>query len=265
MSLPLVCATLSGTTVEDMLADAARATAAGADVVEARLDMLYMQRVAVEAEQGRDDVKSKVKRTQTKLVEREAIDFEIDEVLSLLEAGIELPVILTCRPKRQGGYFPGNEQERCEILRKAIDSGVSWVDLEMDIDEGKRGELASLASGKTQVICSEHFDRQPDSNDEVVSRIREMSEFGDLVKLCYKTGGKRSGLSLFEAAWELKGEGLSYTVMGLGNAGDWTRIHAPILGIGMVYTTSESDPREASSGKINTTELITAWEMLDYS
>lgn len=248
-----------------MLADAARATAAGADVVEARLDMLYMQRVAVEAEQGRDDVKSKVKRTQTKLVEREAIDFEIDEVLSLLEAGIELPVILTCRPKRQGGYFPGNEQERCEILRKAIDSGVSWVDLEMDIDEGKRDELASLASGKTQVICSEHFDRPPDGNDEVVSRIREMSEFGDLVKLCYKTGGKRSGLSLFEAAWELKGEGLSYTVMGLGNAGDWTRIHAPILGIGMVYTTSESDPREASSGKINTTELITAWEMLDYS
>ncbi|MEC7425954.1 MAG: hypothetical protein VX788_03580 [Candidatus Thermoplasmatota archaeon] len=53
--------------------------------------------------------------------------------------------------------------------------------------------------------------------------------------------------------------------MGLGNAGDWTRIHAPVLGISMVYTTSESDPRETSSGQINTTELISAWEMLEYA
>ena len=91
-----------------------------------------------------------------------------------------------------------------------------------------------------------------------------MSSLGDLVKLCYKTSGKRSGLCLFESAWGLKEEGLNYTIMGLGNAGDWTRIHAPVLGISMVYN-SESDPRETSSGQINTTELISAWEMLEYA
>ena len=76
-----------------MLADA-RATAAGADVVEARLDMLYMHQVAVESEQGQNDARSGIRKTEMKLQERN-IDFEIDEVLSLLEAGIELPVILT--------------------------------------------------------------------------------------------------------------------------------------------------------------------------
>ena len=248
-----------------MLADAARATAAGADVVEARLDMLYMHQVAVESEQGQSDARSRIRKTEMKLQERESIDFEIDEVLSLLEAGIELPVILTCRPSRQGGHFPGTEEERCDILRKAIESGVSWVDLEMDIEKNVREELVNLAGQRTRIICSEHFDREPDGSDEIVSRIKDMSPLGDLVKLCYNTSGKRSGLCLFESAWGLKEEGLKYTVMGLGNAGDWTRIHAPVLGICMVYTTSESDPRETSSGQINTTELISAWQMLDYA
>ena len=41
MSRPLVCVTLNGYTVDDILKDAAVATAAGADLVEVRLDMLW--------------------------------------------------------------------------------------------------------------------------------------------------------------------------------------------------------------------------------
>ena len=84
-----------------MLADA-RATAAGADIVEAGLDMLYMHQVAVESEQGQSDA-DQIRKTEIKLQEQSTIDFEIDEVLSI-RAGIELPVILTCRPSRQS-YF----------------------------------------------------------------------------------------------------------------------------------------------------------------
>ena len=42
MSLPLVCVTLTGCTVDEMLKDAARATAVGADIVEVRLDKLWV-------------------------------------------------------------------------------------------------------------------------------------------------------------------------------------------------------------------------------
>ena len=41
MSRPLGCVTLNGYTVDDILKDAAVATAAGADLVEVRLDMLW--------------------------------------------------------------------------------------------------------------------------------------------------------------------------------------------------------------------------------
>ena len=41
MPRPLVCVTLNGYTVDDILKDAAVATAAGADLVEVRLDKLW--------------------------------------------------------------------------------------------------------------------------------------------------------------------------------------------------------------------------------
>ena len=41
MSRPLVCVSLNGYTVDDILKDAAVATAAGADLVEVRLDKLW--------------------------------------------------------------------------------------------------------------------------------------------------------------------------------------------------------------------------------
>jgi 3-dehydroquinate dehydratase len=125
--------------------------------------------------------------------------------------------------------------------------------------------LIKLAGKKTSIIASVHFDRAPDDSDEVIEKVRDMASHGDLVKVCYATSGKRSALKLFEAAWELKEEDFDYTIMGLGEAGDWTRIHAPAIGISMVYTTSETGPKLTSSGRINTVELTGAWEMLDYS
>ena len=56
--------------MDDMLADAARATAAGADVVEARLDMLYMHQVAVESEQGQSDARSRIRKTENRVTVR---------------------------------------------------------------------------------------------------------------------------------------------------------------------------------------------------
>ena len=56
---------------------------------------------------------------------------ECDEAgtIERLASGIELPVIFTCRPEAEGGCFPGDEAARLAVLRAAIESGVSWIDL----------------------------------------------------------------------------------------------------------------------------------------
>ena len=160
-----------------MLADASLATVAGADMVEARLDMLYMEETPVPSDSNNHDQNSRSRYSETVLTPRDNPDINIDEALSLLEAGIELPVVLTCRPLRQGGYFPGTEEERCAILRKAIESGVSWVDLETDIEPNLRSDLIKLAGKKTSIIASAHFDRacllytSPSPRDRTRSRM----------------------------------------------------------------------------------------------
>ena len=55
MPLPKVCVTLSGNTLEEMLEDAALATAAGADLIEVRFDNLWLKRVEVIPEDKGDD------------------------------------------------------------------------------------------------------------------------------------------------------------------------------------------------------------------
>ena len=268
MRRPTICVTLSGCTVDEILADAARATAVGADICEVRLDKLWVIEKVPEPEVVTDSNEGD-RRRRPAYVPPEYIPQAFDSIdlssaLDAFKGGIDLPVLLTCRPERQGGYFPGSEEERISVLRAAIDSGVSWVDLEADIDSKIRSELVEIAKGKTMVISSTHFSEEPSSASEILDDIEEMADTGDIIKVCYNTTGRNSALKLFEAAWMLKESDKKTAIMGLGVGGDWTRIHAPLLNQYLVYSTMETGSHLSSEGRINTSDLLIAWEMLNY-
>ncbi len=268
MRRPTICVTLSGCTVDEILADAARATAVGADICEVRLDKLWVIEKVPEPEVVTDSNEGD-RRRRPAYVPPEYIPQAFDSIdlssaLDAFKGGIDLPVVLTCRPERQGGYFPGSEEERISVLRAAIDSGVSWVDLEADIDSKIRSELVEIAKGKTMVISSNHFSEEPSSASEILDDIEEMADSGDIIKVCYNTTGRNSALKLFEAAWMLKESDKKTAIMGLGVGGDWTRIHAPLLNQYLIYSTMETGSHLSSEGRINTSDLLIAWEMLNY-
>ena len=268
MRRPTICVTLSGCTVDEILADAARATAVGADICEVRLDKLWVIEKVPEPEVVTDSNEGDRHRRPAYVPPEyipQAFDsIDLSSALDAFKGGIDLPVALTCRPERQGGYFPGSEEERISVLRAAIDSGVSWVDLEADIDSKIRSELVEIAKGKTMVISSTHFSEEPSSASEILDDIEEMADSGDIIKVCYNTTGRNSALRLFEAAWMLKESDKKIAIMGLGVGGDWTRIHAPLLNQYLVYSTMETGSHLSSEGRINTSDLLIAWEMLNY-
>jgi len=268
MRRPTICVTLSGCTVEEMLADAARATAVGADLCEVRLDKLWVREKPPEpVEVDPKDADGRRRRPvyiPPEYISQPLDSVDLDSALDAFKGGIDLPVVLTCRPSHQGGHFPGTESERIEVLRAAIESGVSWVDLETDIEKKTRSELMSIANGKTQVIASTHSTDEPDSAQEIVSDIEDMASSGEILKVCYKVSGRNSGLKLFEAAWNLKDSDLKTAIMGIGSGGDWTRIHAPLLHQDLVYSTMETGSHLSSQGRINASDLFIAWEMLQY-
>ncbi len=63
-----------------------------------------------------------------------------------------LPLIITCRPRREGGRYDGDEAARLRILRQAIDLGVEHVDVEWDA----LAWLRDIDRGQTRVIVSRH-------------------------------------------------------------------------------------------------------------
>ena len=124
MRRPTICVTLSGCTVDEILADAARATAVGADICEVRLDKLWVIEKVPEPEVVPDSNEGD-RRRRPAYVPPEYIPQAFDSIdltsaLDAFKGGIDLPVVLTCRPERQGGYFPGSEEERISVLLSLI-------------------------------------------------------------------------------------------------------------------------------------------------
>ena len=156
MADPKVCVALDGTTVEEMTDEAARANLAGADMVEVRFDRLYLVKPDPTISDEEEGEKVELPpENQWDTVEMSQVD--VDASIAALKEGLPLPVIFTVRPVSEGGFFPGVESERIEILQKAIESKVSWIDLELSIKESTRKSLQDAAvSNGCQIIASMH-------------------------------------------------------------------------------------------------------------
>src|SRR5262249_46476415 len=87
------------------------------------------------------------------------------------------PLIITCRPSREGGAFSGTENERLDILAQAMDLGCTYIDGEWDCI----GALAERRSSATRLIVSRHWtDRMPADLWATYEALRSQA---DVVKL----------------------------------------------------------------------------------
>ena len=259
-----ICVSLRGHSVGDMIRDASRATAAGADLVEVRFDNLYVNRIEVDpiVIKGSDGEESIEK--QPPIMENRPIEeIEIESSIQTLKDGIQIPVIFTCRSTGEGGYFHGDEKTRISILNTAIESGVSWIDIEISIDTKSRKALVNACGDTTSIIASNHS-MAVNSSDEIIDFVKANADAGAIIKCCYRGVEHAHSLHIFEAAYNLSGGETRIALMGLGPGGDWTRIHAPLLKQALVYTTLDRDYALVKRGLVNINDLRTAWGVLEY-
>ncbi len=259
-----ICVTLRGHSIEDMIRDANRATAAGADLVEVRFDNLYVNRIEVDPIVTTNADGEETIEKQPPIMEKRDIS-EIDVTTSITEmkAAIKPPVIFTCRSNNHGGYFHGSESERVEILSAAIESGVSWIDIEIDMSSKDRKKLLKSCGDKISIVASSHLEK-PSSSEEIIDFVNSNSDSGTIIKCCYTGVDHASSLHIFEAAYVLGESDLEVSLMGIGRGGDWTRLHAPLLKQALVYSTLERDYSLFQRGMVNINDLRTAWDLLEY-
>jgi 3-dehydroquinate dehydratase / shikimate dehydrogenase len=160
--------------------DALHAAAAAADIAEIRLDLMA--------------------------------EFDLPR---LLEAR-PCPVVVTYRPEREGGRYGGSESERIAVLRRAIELGAEYVDVELDT-VGRLGERRG-----TGVIVSSHdFSGMP---ADVAGRWRAIKAAGaDVVKVVGMAHEAREAVPILET---LARADRPTIAIGMGEAGLLTRVLA---------------------------------------
>ena len=265
MADPKVCVTLDGTEIDQIADEAARANLSGADMVELRFDRLYLIPMDPVEIEGDDGESKTILPPEDEWPRREMDQVDVASSIASLKERIPLPVVFTVRSPEEGGFFPGTEEERISILDKAIESKVSWIDLEMSIDDSERARLFEAAtSNGINIVASKHDISSTPSAKEIVDFVQESSGKGNVIKFCSSINDHQDALQLIEACQTLKDSDSQYAIMGLGNGGDWARLHAPIFGQTLVYASLSTEHRLSNKGLVNVRDLKDAWVLLEY-
>jgi 3-dehydroquinate dehydratase/shikimate dehydrogenase len=199
MNLSLLCETVTGTTTAELVA--ARDAATRADMVELRLDGVT------------------------------------DPDIAQLLHGRRVPVIVTCRPRWEGGRFDGSEEDRRRLLTSAFESGAEYVDIEW------RADFADLirAYPHRVVVSSHDFAGVP---DDLCGRARAMRATGaTVIKVAITAARLSDTLPLLEIA-----KGGDTIVIGMGDAGMPSRLLAARFGSRWTYSGNRVAPGQVPTG-----------------
>jgi len=204
----LVCVSLAGE-MRDVLARMEHAKTRGADLVELRLDLIP------------------------------AFD------LSVLVQNRPLPVIVTHRPKREGGRYVGSEDERVLVLQKAIDLGVEYVDVECDSAHLLR------RNNSTKIIVSHHdFQGTPQTLRRLYEELAGVG--GDIVKLATTARKIEDNLRIFDL---LRSAERPVVALAMGEAGQVSRILAGRFGAYLTYAALD-DETGVASGQLSLDDML---------
>lgn len=172
------------------------------------------------------------------------MDYAPEADLAALIEKRRKPVIVTCRPEREGGQFKGEESARLAVLQRAIDLGADYVDVELD-------SVAKLRRGsRTRMIVSRHdFQRVPENLPELH---RELVAAGaDVAKIACMATSILDNLRIFRLLQSTKHPTIALC---MGEAGTISRILGRKYGVFLTFG-SVARGKESAPGQVGAAQL----------
>jgi 3-dehydroquinate dehydratase/shikimate dehydrogenase len=142
-------------------------------------------------------------------------------------AGRRIPVIFTCRPTWEGGWFTGSEEDRKRILRDAQKLGAEYIDVEW---RAGFDDVVAERGGHGVVLSMHDFDGVP--SDLATRAVAMRSTGAAVVKVSVTPKRLSDNLALMPIA---KDAGSPTVVIGMGEVGLPTRILAGRFGSSWTY------------------------------
>ncbi len=149
-------------------------------------------------------------------------------------AGRRKPVIVTCRPKSDGGLFRGSEEERRRILAEAISLGAEFVDLEW---RGSCADLLATTGGRRIVLSHHDFQGTPADLQDVAQAM--LASGAETIKLAVTAQRLSDCLALRAVG---SGVRVPMVLIAMGEAGVATRVLARWFGSCWTYAGDQVAP-----------------------
>jgi len=233
---PVVCAPILGPTVDQMKANAEEALSEGVDMLELRIDSL-----------------SAIKESEVR-----------DLVHRIREMG-EAPIIITNRPKYEGGFKEQNEDDRIRVLIEAtcID-GVDLVDVELSTRPEARDLIIDSAKnhGVYAIISYHNFKFTPDKKELLKIVDEEERSGADIIKFVTMPNAHKDVLTQLQALLEARGK-IKRPIIStsMGSLGAYSRIVGLLLGSDLVYASLPGQP--SAPGQLTIREVRTVLNILN--
>jgi 3-dehydroquinate dehydratase / shikimate dehydrogenase len=177
----------------------------------------------------------------------DVVELRLDGVRDIDVAGAladrKGPVMVTCRPTREGGAFDGSEDQRLAFLAEAARLGAEYVDVEWD---SAFSTVLSLRGGRGVVLSSHDYDGVP---ADLAGRWRAMRAVGaEIVKIAVTARALSDTLALLELnAAEPDG---SRILLAMGLPGIATRVLAARFGSCWTCASESAEPGEISADRL---------------
>jgi len=191
----------------------------------------------------------------------DVLELRIDGIrnvnLPRLLAARKKPVIVTNRRGDEGGSFQGSEEERVGFLKKAVQLGAEYVDIEARTHGKLIKELITEIRKQgsfTKAIFSWHdFSETPDPGR--LNRILRKCAFHEgIIKIATMANEMDDNLKVLNLIPEAKQMNREIIVLCMGQKGRLSRIAAPVLGSYLSYASSEKGA-ESAPGQLTAAEM----------
>ena len=206
------------------------------------------------------ETKSLVELTETKPVELLEIRLDRLGMKSLPNVKTRLPLVATCRAKKDGGSFRGSEKERIAVLKRAAELGFDYVDMELEMQEAPTisEEIRELGC---KLIVSHHVMKVTPPS-EAISEIqaRELKLNPDICKIVTYAQSHEDNLTLLNAIPKMS-QRSNVVCFAMGDKGKISRILSPMFGAHFTIAALDKE-RTTAPGQMTVDELIEAWRIL---
>jgi 3-dehydroquinate dehydratase-1 len=167
-----------------------------------------------------------------------------------------VPVILTVRHKSEGGNWDGPENERQEIVERALEN-LAAVDLEFRSSIISTIARRAKELGKICIASYHDFERTPALADlrDVVSRAQEIASIVKISTMVREEPDIQVLQELLAGNWSVP-----LCVIGMGALGTQTRVSFPTLGSCLTYGYMD---KSAAPGQLPASELVRKLRSLD--